>query len=186
MTVRHNSALSRYELDTDVNNVSRTDELNPIVAEFVALPRRRDTNNWAPRIGFNWSTRDARTSIRGGYGIYYDRVTLQIQSLERGLDGRALPIEVRAGNLLFIDQATGQVPPFAPLTLPRPLRKLLPSLPRNADPSSCSGQTALPARKEKPPRKNITPKRAASPASINPRSRFTFRSLTWRPAPPSS
>ena len=58
--------------------------------------------------------RDARTSIRGGYGIYYDRVTLQIQSLERGLDGRALPIEVRAGNLLFMDPATGRVPPFAP------------------------------------------------------------------------
>jgi hypothetical protein len=109
----------RYELDTDVKNVSRTDELNPIVADFVTLPRGRDTNNWAPRIGFNWSTKDARMSIRGGYGLYYDRVTLQIQSLERGLDGRALPIEVRAGNLLFMDEQTGQVPPFAP-TLSNP------------------------------------------------------------------
>ena len=104
----------RYEIDTDVNNLSRVDELNPIVAPFVTEPRRRDTNNWAPRIGFNWSTPDARTSVRGGYGLYYDRVTLQIQSLERGLDGRALPIEVRAGNLLFIDPATGRVPPGAP------------------------------------------------------------------------
>ena len=51
--------------------------------------------------------------------IYYDRVTLQIQSLERGLDGPALPIEVRAGNLPFMDQATGLVPPFAP-TLSNP------------------------------------------------------------------
>lgn len=104
----------RYEIDTDVNNISRVDELNPIVAEFVRGERRRDTNNWAPRLGFNWSTADARTSIRGGYGIYYDRVTLQIQSLERGLDGRALPIEVRAGNLLFMDPATGRTPPVAP------------------------------------------------------------------------
>jgi hypothetical protein len=104
----------RYEIDTDVNNISRVDELNPLVASFVTGQRRRDSNNWAPRIGFNWSTRDARTSIRGGYGIYYDRITLQIQSLERGLDGRALPIEVRAGNFLFMDQATGRVPPFAP------------------------------------------------------------------------
>ena len=68
------------------------------MAPFVTGPRSRDTDNWAPRIGFNWSTPDARTSVRGGYGIFYDRVTLQIQSLERGLDGRALPIEVRAGN----------------------------------------------------------------------------------------
>ena len=104
----------RYELDTDVNNISRVDELNPIVAEFVQGERRRDVNNFAPRAGFNWSTADARTSIRGGYGLYYDRVTLQIQSLERGLDGRALPIEVRAGNLLFMDPATGRIPPFAP------------------------------------------------------------------------
>ena len=104
----------RYEVDTDVNNVSRADELNPIVAPFVTEPRRRDTNNWAPRLGFNWSTPDARISIRGGYGLYYDRVTLQIQSLERGLDGRSLPIEVRAGNLLFLDPATGRLPPFAP------------------------------------------------------------------------
>lgn len=104
----------RYELDTDVNNVSRVDELNPLVVPFANLPRKRDTNNWAPRIGFNWSTPNARTSVRGGYGIYYDRVTLQIQSLERGLDGRALPIEVRAGNVLFMDPDTGQIPPFAP------------------------------------------------------------------------
>lgn len=104
----------RYEVDTDVNNISRVDELNPIVVPFAGLPRHRDTNNWAPRLGFNWSTADARSSVRGGYGIYYDRVTLEIQSLERGLDGRALPIEVRAGNVFFLDPETGRVPPFAP------------------------------------------------------------------------
>jgi hypothetical protein len=104
----------RYEIDTDVNNISRVDELNPLVVPFANLPRHRDTNNWAPRIGFNWSSTDADLSVRGGYGIYYDRVTLQIQSLERGLDGRALPIEVKAGNVFFVDPATGRVPPFAP------------------------------------------------------------------------
>ena len=52
--------------------------------------------------------------MHGGYGICYDRVTLEIESLERGLDGRALPIEVRAGNDFFIDPATGTFPPFAP------------------------------------------------------------------------
>jgi outer membrane receptor protein involved in Fe transport len=104
----------RYEIDTDVKNISRVDELNPLVVPYANLPRHRDSNNWAPRIGFNWSSADARLSVRGGYGIYYDRVTLQIQSLERGLDGRALPVEVRAGNAFFVDPATGQFPPFAP------------------------------------------------------------------------
>ena len=104
----------RYELDTDVKNISRVDELNPLILPFLEGERGRDTNNFAPRVGFNWTPLRDRVSVHGGYGIYYDRVTLQIQSLERGLDGRALPIEVRAGNVFFLDPDTGQFPPFAP------------------------------------------------------------------------
>lgn len=116
----------RYELDTDVKNVSRyPGDLNPLVLSFLRGSRHADKNNFAPRVGFNWATKDGRTSLHGGYGIYYDRVTLEIQSLERGLDGRALPIEVRAGNLFFIpppclfNPACGQFPPPAP-TLANP------------------------------------------------------------------
>jgi hypothetical protein len=115
----------RYELDTDVKNVSRVDELNPLILPFLKGTRKRDKNNFAPRIGFNFSTKDAKTSIHGGYGLYYDRVTLEIQTLERGLDGRALPVEVRAGNLFFIpppflfDPVNGVFPPPAP-TLAHP------------------------------------------------------------------
>ena len=115
----------RYELDTDVKNVSRTDQLNPIILPFLRGTRGRDANNFGPRFGFNYSSKDGRTSIHGGYGIYYDRITLEIQSLERGLDGRALPIEVRAGPVFFIppqflfDPVNGTFPPGAP-TLANP------------------------------------------------------------------
>jgi len=115
----------RYELDTDVKNVSRVDELNPLILPFLRGTRSRDKNNFAPRIGFNYSTKDGDTSIHAGYGIYYDRVTLEIQTLERGLDGRALPVEVRAGNVFFIppqflfDPSNGVFPPPAP-TLANP------------------------------------------------------------------
>ena len=115
----------RYEIDTDVKNVSRTDELNPLILPFLKGTRGKDANNFAPRVGFNYSTEDQRTSIHAGYGIYYDRVTLEIQTLERGLDGRALPVEVRAGNLFFIlpqflfDPVNGVFPPGAP-TLANP------------------------------------------------------------------
>ena len=47
----------RYELDTDVKNVSRTDELNPLILPFLSGKRERDKNNFGPRVGFNWATR---------------------------------------------------------------------------------------------------------------------------------
>jgi len=115
----------RYELDTDVKNISRINQLNPIILPFLHGRRGRDSNNFGPRIGFNFATKDRRTSLHGGYGIYYDRITLEIQSLERGLDGRALPIEVKAGPVFFIppqflfDPVNGRFPPGAP-TLANP------------------------------------------------------------------
>ena len=112
----------RYELDTDVKNINRYSEINPILRPFLKGERKRDKNNFGPRVGFNWSTRGGHASVHGGYGIYFDRVVLEIQSLERGLDGRALAIEVRAGNALrdptgapvFLDPATGRFRPGAP------------------------------------------------------------------------
>jgi hypothetical protein len=104
----------RYELDTDVKNVSGYADINPIVRPFLSGDRGRDLNNFGPRVGFAWTNPAGSLQVHGGYGIYYDRVTLELISLERGLDGRALPIEVRAGNVFFLDPATGSVPPFAP------------------------------------------------------------------------
>jgi hypothetical protein len=104
----------RYELDTDVKNIARYDEINPIVQPFLKGERGRDLNNFGPRIGFNWSTANGKSSVHGGYGIYFDRITLEIQTLERGLDGRALPIEVRAGSAIFLDIFGPPLPPFAP------------------------------------------------------------------------
>ena len=111
----------RYEIDSDVNNVGHYNQLNPILQPFVHGSRHKDTNNFGPRVGFNWATKSGLFSVHGGYGIYYDRVTLEIVSLERGLDGRALPIDVRVGNVatdpngvpIYIDQ-NGHFVPGAP------------------------------------------------------------------------
>ena len=48
----------RYELDTDVKNISRYDEINPIVQPFLQGTRERDCNNLGPRVGFNWAPGD--------------------------------------------------------------------------------------------------------------------------------
>ena len=116
----------RYELDTDVKNVSRVDEIDPLVSAVSARRENAETRTTSRRAsGSTIPPKDGRTSVHGGYGIYYDRVTLEIQTLERGLDGRALPVEVRAGNLFFIpppflfDPVNGVFPPGAP-TLANP------------------------------------------------------------------
>ncbi len=49
-----------------------------------------DKNNFAPRIGFGWHPGgDARTSIRGGYGMYYTQIRANAIAgyLVNGLDG---------------------------------------------------------------------------------------------------
>jgi outer membrane receptor protein involved in Fe transport len=103
----------RYELDTDVNNVGHYNQINPILLPFLHGNRHKDTNNFGPRVGFNLATKGGQFSLHGGYGIYYDRVTLEIVSLERGLDGRALPIDVRLGSVNYLD-SNGHFVPGAP------------------------------------------------------------------------
>ena len=103
----------RYELDTDVNNVGHYSQINPILLPFLHGTRHQDKNNFGPRIGFNWGSKAGQFSVHGGYGIYYDRITLELESLERGLDGRALPINVSVGNASFLD-GSGNFVPGAP------------------------------------------------------------------------
>ena len=58
---------------------SRVDELNRS-KPFVHGDRKRDLNNLGPRLGFSSFAASPSTTPRGGYGTYYDRIVLQIQS----------------------------------------------------------------------------------------------------------
>jgi hypothetical protein len=118
--VRPNFTLNlgvRYEFDTNTKNVKNFGDIFSIVRPFLRGTRNSDKNNFSPRVGFNWDPwNDGRTSIHGGYGIYYDRIVLEVALLERLLDGRALPLEVRTGSVL---DANGNFVPGTP-TLANP------------------------------------------------------------------
>jgi outer membrane receptor protein involved in Fe transport len=103
----------RYEIDSDVNDLGHYSQINPILLPFLHGTRHKAANNWGPRVGFNWASPNSLFSVHGGYGIYYDRVTLEIDSLERGLDGRALPINVSLGSANYLNP-DGTFAPGAP------------------------------------------------------------------------
>lgn len=80
-----------------------------------ALERCRDDNNFAPRIGVAWDVNgDQRTVVRGGYGIYYQRLSNQniLQNslaapfTVQPLENRAVPATLQLANPL-----AGQPPP---------------------------------------------------------------------------
>jgi hypothetical protein len=79
-----------------------------------------DTNNFAPRVGFGWNPGgDARTSIRGGYGMYYTQIRSNAVAgyLVNGLDGLTTYTAV-AGQTGFPTGLTSVPVNVDPRTLP--------------------------------------------------------------------
>ena len=74
-----------------------------------ALIRCRDDNNFAPRVGFAWDVSgDQKTVVRGGYGVYYQRLSNQniLQNslaapfTVQPLETRAVPTTLQLANPL--------------------------------------------------------------------------------------
>jgi hypothetical protein len=55
--------------------------------QFLPAPIQADTNNFAPRFGFAFAPGDRRTVIRGGAGLYFDRIPLRATSNALQRDG---------------------------------------------------------------------------------------------------
>lgn len=100
----------RWEFDTDLlgNDSSHgpcpnltAEPAQPCVwmANVIDLHRNTDKKNFGPRVGFAYDPfGKGKTAIRGGYGIYYDRIILEAPSEERVQDDRALTVTQFGGS----------------------------------------------------------------------------------------
>jgi len=107
----------RYDLDTNGNNPSYTDALNPTA-------RGRDMNNFQPRAGFSWDINgDGRHVARGGVGMFTGRFLLvpgHIELQQNGYTGTIIQQRIN-GALLGLPAFT--LDPNNPTTTGLPLTR---------------------------------------------------------------
>jgi Carboxypeptidase regulatory-like domain/TonB dependent receptor len=80
-------------------SLSTADNTCNFVENILGRHPGRDYKQFGPRVGFAWDPlKRGQTVVRGGYGIYYDRVVTEVPLLEALLNGRVLPLAQFGGS----------------------------------------------------------------------------------------
>jgi len=80
-------------------SLSTVDNTCNYIENILGKHQGRDFKQFGPRVGFAWDpSKRGQTVIRGGYGIYYDRVVTEVPLLEALLNGRILPLAAFGGS----------------------------------------------------------------------------------------
>jgi len=112
----------RYELsDVPLGMFGATDPESRAV--MVPGPVRKDTNNWAPRVGFaysprtdNWLLGDGQSVIRGGFGVGYDVLFYNLLVVNGSNYPRVVTLDQNNIADLYPNRLTGSATPvFNPL-----------------------------------------------------------------------
>jgi hypothetical protein len=100
----------RWDFDTDATGTSSpygpcpnltTQPTVPCswMANVIDLSHHPDKKDFGPRVGFAYDPFGrGKSVIRGGYGIYYDRIVFEVPGYQRVQDDRALTINQYAGS----------------------------------------------------------------------------------------
>jgi len=100
----------RWEYDSDLTGTSSDHDPCPNLtsiptqpcvwmANVIDLKKHPDTKDFGPRVGFTYDPfNTGKTVVRGGYGIYYDRIILETGAEERVQNDRALAVQQDAGS----------------------------------------------------------------------------------------
>ena len=116
-----------YESNALNYDLTKPEYLAPIFGQSNLGHELHQPHNFSPMLGFAWKvTNDNKTVIRGGAGIYYDTINLEIRLEERGMIGPAGTGRALLGDSVFfptISQLNGfsQLPgPLQPTALSNP------------------------------------------------------------------
>ena len=106
-----------YESNALNFDLTKPDYLAPIYGEGNLGHELHSPHNFSPMLGFAWTVgNDNKTVIRGGGGIYYDTINIEVRLIERAMLGPAGTGRALLGDSVFfptIAQINGfdQLPP---------------------------------------------------------------------------